>query len=134
MPTAGNNVLYVTAERSRCNKEHDTIVVTTEGEKRTQVPIHHLESVVLFDGSYMTADLMGALAEAGVSVAYFSRTGRFLARVEGMPGGNVLLRRAQHRAADSTERSLALARSFVVGKLVNTRRFLRREAREVADP
>ncbi len=130
MIAEATNVLYVTTERARCSLDGETVVVKVENAVRLRVPIHHLEGVVMFGATYMTPECMGTLAEAGVAVAYLSFSGRFLARVEGLPGGSVTLRRAQHRAADSSERSLAIARAFVIGKLASERAFLRRKARE----
>lgn len=130
MIAEATNVLYVTTERARCSIDGEAIVVRVEDIIRLRIPIHHLEGVVMFGATYMTPDCMGALAEAGVAVAYLSFSGRFLARVEGLPGGSVVLRRAQYRAADLTEHSLTLARAFVIGKLASQRAFLRRQARE----
>lgn len=124
------NVLYVTIERARCSVDGATIVVSVERDTRLRIPIQHLEGVVLFGGTYMTPDCMGALVDAGVSVAYLSYSGEFRARVEGLPGGSVALRRVQFRAADDQERRLATARCFVIGKLAAQRVFLRRQARE----
>ena len=56
--------------------------------------------------------------------------GRFKARLEGSVTGNVLLRQAQHRAADSAAFTLGLARHVVAGKLKNQRQVLLRGARE----
>lgn len=125
-----NNVLYVTIERARCSIDGATIVVKVEEEVRLRIPIQHLEGVVMFGGTYMTPDCMGALADAGVSIAYLSYSGEFRARVEGMPGGSIALRRAQFRAADDPVKRLAIARSFVIGKLAAQRIFLRRQGRE----
>lgn len=57
---------------------------------------------------------MGACAERSVAISFLSEHGRFLARVEGPVSGNVLLRRAQHRAADDPAATAALARSVVI--------------------
>lgn len=133
MIAEATNVLYVTTERARCSIDGETIVVKVESEVRLRVPIHHLEGVVMFGATYMTPECMGSLAQAGVAISYLSFSGRFLARVEGMPGGSVTLRRAQHRAADSVERSLLLARAFVIGKLASQRAFLRRQGRGSID-
>jgi CRISPR-associated protein Cas1 len=67
---------------------------------------------------------MAALAQASIHVAFFSPHGQFLARVEGLPGGNVLLRRAQFRIADDTAKSLEIARAIVAGKIENARQHL----------
>lgn len=109
------------------------MVVKVEGEKKMQVPLLHLSSVVCLGPTYVSPELMAACGEAGIHVAFFSSTGRFLARVEGLPGGNVLLRRQQYRSADAADTSLRLARSLVLGKLTNTRQFLRHARRDAAD-
>jgi CRISP-associated protein Cas1 len=82
-----------------------------ERETRAQVPMLHLAAVACFGQGSVSPELMGAMAEAGIHVAFFSTTGRFLARVEGIPGGNVLLRRQQYRVADDDARSFAIARA-----------------------
>ena len=58
------------------------------------------------------------------------RNGRFRARIEGPVSGNVLLRQAQFEAARDPVRTLDVARSFVAGKLRNSRTVLQRGARE----
>src|SRR3546814_19253489 len=54
-------------------------------------------SVICFGRANMSPVLMGACAERGVTTAFFTENGRFLARVEGPVSGNVLLRREQYR-------------------------------------
>jgi CRISP-associated protein Cas1 len=118
------NTLFVTTEGAWVHKEHETVVVSVNKERRAQVPMLHLAAVACFGRVMVSPELMAALAEAGIHMAFFSATGRFRARVEGMPGGSVVLRRLQHRAADNGDKSLALARSFVIGKIANSRQFV----------
>lgn len=118
------NTLYVTTDGSYLSKESETLVISVERERRNQVPLMAISAVICFGRVMMSPDLMGTLVQRGIHVTFLSGTGKFLARIEGAPHGNVLLRREQHRAADSEERSLRLSRSFIAGKLINTRRFL----------
>lgn len=67
--------------------------------------------------------------EHGVSICFFTDWGRLEARVEGVPQSSMMLRRAQHAAANPS-RIAALARTFVAGKLDNVRWLLARSARE----
>lgn len=127
------NTLFVTADGAYLQKDHETVVVKVEGEKKAQLPLLHLSGVVCFGRVMMSPELMSALVEAGTYVSFFSPTGRFQARVEGMPGGNVLLRRAQYRAADDAEKSLAIARAMVIGKIANTRQFVLHARRDAGD-
>jgi CRISPR/Cas system-associated endonuclease Cas1 len=66
----------------------------------------------------------------------FSRTlgmnGRFLGRFNGEINGNVTLRKQQYRISDDEEKSLEIAKSFIVGKLFNSRWVIERTARDYA--
>lgn len=127
------NTLYVTQDGSRLSKDGDTVVVTREGQKLLQVPYRHLAGVVCLARAWATPELLHALAESQVSVAFFGATGRFLARVEGLPGGGLSLRRAQFRAAEDDGVRLELARSFVIGKVSNQRALVLRARRDAED-
>jgi CRISP-associated protein Cas1 len=126
------NTLFVTADGAFVHKDHATAVVRVDGETKLQVPLMHLASIVCFGRVSISPELMAALTEAGTHVAFFSPTGRFLARVEGVPGGNVLLRRRQYRVADDAAGSLAIARAMVIGKVANARAFLLHARRDAS--
>ncbi|SHF82695.1 CRISPR-associated protein, Cas1 family [Desulfacinum infernum DSM 9756] len=106
------------------------MLVRVDGEKRIQIPVHTLGSIVCFGQVSCSPALMGLCAERHVSLSFMSWTGRFLARVEGPVSGNVLLRREQYRRADSARHSADLARCFLAGKLTNGRTVLRRALRD----
>ncbi len=74
--------------------------------------------------------LMHRCAEDGRSIVLLSANGRFKARLEGPASGNVLLRRAQHLALSDPARRLEITRSFVAGKIRNSRSILLRAARD----
>jgi CRISPR-associated protein Cas1 len=126
------NTLYVATPEAYLRLEGETVCVMVEDQKRLQVPLHHLGGLVLFDAMLSPA-LLGRCAADGRSVVWLDRFGRFRARLEGPVSGNILLRQAQHRAADDARRALALARFSVAGKLRNSRSVLMRGAREAAD-
>lgn len=63
-------------------------------------------------------------------MVWLSEHGKFQARLSGPTTGNVLLRRSQHAALDSTDSTLLLARHIVAAKLQNARSVLMRAARE----
>jgi CRISPR-associated protein Cas1 len=130
--TTALNTLFITADGTRLNKQGECVVVTVHDEKKAEVPLRHLRSVVCLARAWLTPELLESCVEAGIHVAFFGTTGRFLARVEGLPGGNVLLRRQQYRAADDPVRTLALSRALVVGKVANARHFLLHARRDAA--
>jgi CRISP-associated protein Cas1 len=124
------NTLYVTTQGAYLSKDGETVLVSVEHETRLRVPVHTLGSVVCFGQVSCSPPLMGLCAESGVSLAFFTEHGRFLARVEGPVSGNVLLRREQYRRADSEEHSAAIARSVVIAKIANCRTVLLRALRD----
>ena len=128
------NTLYVTLPESRLRLDNDTLRVEVEEETRLRVPLHHLQAVVCFGYVGLSAPLMHRLADDGIALVLLDANGRFKARLEGSVTGNVLLRQAQHRAAENAAVTLGLARHIVAGKLKNQRQVLLRGAREAKEP
>lgn len=127
------NTLYVTTQGAYLAKDGETVAVRVDQETRLRVPIHNLDGVVCFGQVGASPFLLGFCAERGVRVSMLTERGRFLARVEGPVSGNVLLRREQYRRADSGEASAAVARSFLAGKIANSRWVLLRWLRAPTD-
>jgi CRISPR-associated protein Cas1 len=127
------NTLYVMTPRSYLHLENDTLRVDVEHEKKMQVPLHHLGSVICFGYIKLSPALMHRCAEDGISLVLLDDNGRFKARLEGPVSGNVLLRRSQHHQGDGENFSLHLARAMIAGKLRNARQVLLRGARETGD-
>lgn len=124
------NTLYVTTDGSYLRLDNETIRVEVEHETRLRVPLHHLAGIVCFGDVLVSPALIGHCAALGIGICLLDRNGRFRARVEGPVNGNILLRQAQHRAADDAATKLALGRQFVLGKLRNSRLVLQRGARD----
>ena len=124
------NTLYVTTQDTYLRKEGETVVVEKEKQVLLRLPIHTLQCLVTF-GNVMTSPyLLNLCAERGVSVSFMSETGKFLARVTGPVSGNVLLRLSQMRAYEDKSKKGDIARSFVIGKLMNARSVLLRRMRD----
>lgn len=127
------NTLFVTTQGAYLRKDGRAVAVRIEKETRLRVPLHNLDGIVGFGRVSMSPALMGACAEAGVSISFLKENGRFLAAVNGFTAGNVLLRREQYRIADDADRCVNIARSAVSGKIANCRTVLRRAARDCSD-
>jgi CRISPR-associated protein Cas1 len=124
------NTLFVTTQGAYLSKDGEAVVVRVENETRLRVPIHNLESVVCFGQVACSPFLMGFCGKRGVSLAFFSEHGRFLARVHGPTSGNVLLRRQQYRSADDEAATAEIARGVIAAKIVNSRAVLLRSLRD----
>ncbi|WGL18109.1 type I-C CRISPR-associated endonuclease Cas1c [Microbulbifer bruguierae] len=127
------NTLYITRQESYLHKDRETIVIKQGDEKLGQFPALSLGGILCFGRVSVSPFLMGYCAENGISIAFYTEYGRFLARVHGRQTGNVLLRRTQYRWADCSDRSKEIARLFVAAKIANSRSVLLRELRNHGD-
>ncbi|MEP3478559.1 MAG: type I-C CRISPR-associated endonuclease Cas1c [Fuerstiella sp.] len=127
------NTLFVTTQGTYLRKDGQAVAVRIEKETRLRVPLHNLDGIVCFGRVSMSPALMGACADAGVSISFLKEGGRFLAAVNGFTNGNVLLRREQYRTADAINECLAVGQAVVTGKVANCRTVLRRAARDTSD-
>jgi CRISPR-associated protein Cas1 len=127
------NTLFVTTQGTWLSQDGENVVVHLDRETSKKFPIHLFESIVCFGKVNATGPLMGFCGRKGVPISFLSENGRFLARVDGPVRGNVLLRREQYRTADDKDRSLAIAKSVIIGKIGNTRAVLMRSARDNPD-
>ena len=124
------NTLYVTLPDAWLRLDNDNLRIEVERETRLRVPLHHLTAVVCFGHVGLSAPLMHRLADEGITLVLLDANGRFKARLEGAVSGNVLLRQAQFARGADAAFTLDMARSFVAGKIKNTRQVLQRGARE----
>ncbi|OJV55088.1 MAG: subtype I-C CRISPR-associated endonuclease Cas1 [Burkholderiales bacterium 68-10] len=124
------NTLYVTLPDAWLCLDNDTLRVEVERETRLRVPLHHLNAVVCFGHTGLSAPLMHRLADEGIALVLLDGNGRFKARLEGAVSGNVLLRQAQFQRVGDAAFALDMARACVAGKIKNCRQVLQRGARE----
>ncbi len=71
------NTLYVMTPNAYAHLENATIRIDVDHEKRLQVPLHHLSSVVCFGNVMISPALMHRLAEEGKSLVLLNERGRF---------------------------------------------------------
>lgn len=127
------NILFVSTQGIYLHQEGETVVAELNREIKLRLPIHTLSGIVCFGNVLCSPFLLGLCGERGVHVSFLSEHGRFLARVVGPVSGNVLLRREQFRAVDDSAHACSIARSVVIGKILNSRSVLQRRLRDHGD-
>ncbi len=127
------NTLYVTTPESYLARDGENVVIRVNNEDRFRIPIHNLEGIVCFGYPGASPPLMQLCSDNNVGLSFLTPHGKFLARVNGRVRGNVLLRRTQYRRADNPRESLEIAKSFIIGKIVNCRTVLGRGIRDHGD-
>src|SRR5205085_3034745 len=107
-------------------KHQGRLRVTKEKQTLTEVPLIHLEQVIIVDsGVAISSDVVRACSEEGIPIYFLGQRGDAVASLysAGLTG-TVLTRRAQLQAYESAV-GVTLARLFVAGKLENQANLLR---------
>lgn len=124
------NTLYVTSPDTYLSLDGENIVVLKGDIEAMRIPLHNLESIIAFGYTGASPALMGACARKGIGLSFMTQSGKFLARIVGENYGNVTLRKSQYRFSDSDEKSVCIARNFIIGKVFNTHWIIERATRD----
>lgn len=123
------STVYVVEAGSRLEKEHQRLLVTLNDEVILRVPLARVSRVVLVGRAGATTPALHALLEAGIPLAFVSRSGKLLGQLTPPMPGNLPLRRRQYERDADAAFCLRLAAGIVAGKLRNQRTLAARLAR-----
>lgn len=124
------NTLYITSPNRYLSLDGENVVILEKEEEIGRIPLHNLEAIVTLGYTGASPALMGACAQRNIALSFMTANGRFLARVTGEVRGNVTLRKEQYRISEDQERSLSIAKDFIIGKVFNSRWILERACRD----
>lgn len=126
------NTLYITTPETYLSLDGENVVIQKDEHTSTRLPLHNLENIVCFNWQGASPALMGACAERGIGLAFLTPSGRFQGRVQGPVRGNVLLRKRQYLLSEDEAQRVPIARSFLIGKIYNSRKVIERALRDHA--
>ncbi|MGN0601838.1 MAG: type I-C CRISPR-associated endonuclease Cas1c [Oscillospiraceae bacterium] len=124
------NTLYITNEKSYLSLDGENVVVEAEGRVLGRIPLHTIDSIIVFSYIGASPALMGKCAEMNKSLVFLKPNGRFLAKITGKSYGNILLRREQYRICDDKQRSLSISKNIISAKIVNSNAVVSRALRD----
>lgn len=127
------NILYVTTPDAYLSKDGQNVVISVNQKEIFRIPAINIEGIVTFGYMGASPGLMRLCVENGISLAFLSRSGRFIGRLQGPVKGNVLLRKRQYLASDNIDESMHLSRIMIAGKIQNYRNVLRRFIRDYGE-
>lgn len=105
-------------------------VILPDRPGRHLVPLHRVESMVLWHGVDISSDGLRWCLDSGIHVTWITQTGKLHASLTGHEPGRPELRLAQARAHDNLDHRFELAKAMIAGKLQNYRQLLLRAARD----
>jgi CRISPR-associated protein Cas1 len=118
--------LYVGEQGAHVGLRGDTLEIRVQGKPVASMRRMEVSQVNVVGNVQVSAQAIRDLAGRNVPICHFSYGGWFSAITSGMVHKNVELRRRQFAVAEDPDRCLQLAKSFVEGKIRNTRTLLRR--------
>lgn len=71
------NTLHIMTPNAYAHLENDTLRIDVERQKKLQVPLHHLDSVVCFCNVMISLALMHRCVDDGISLGLLNGNGRF---------------------------------------------------------
>lgn len=122
--------LYVLEQGAMVHRHRERLVVRLQQARLTEIPLVHVDQVVLFGGTHLTTSVASLLLDRDIPVALCSMTGRLRGFLQ--PGYDrwVAVRCEQVRRSDDPQFCLPFAQQVVAAKLRNCRSYLRRIDRE----
>lgn len=123
--------VYVQGQGFSVGLKGDVLEIRDKGKAISESRLIETSQVNLFGNVQLSAQALRELASREITVMHLSYGGWLSAVTTPPPHKNIELRQRQFRIATDEELCLKLARSFVSGKIRNSRTLLRRNAREV---
>ena len=127
-------ILYISEPGSYLKKSGNRIVIEKDRSVTGEIQIEKLEAVIIFSGVQISSPLITFLLEKGIPMTWLSSNGSFYGRLEPTSHINIERQRNQFRAAEDKDFALALAKSFIMGKVRNSGVLLRRYNRTAGHP
>lgn len=124
------NTLYINSKNRYLSLDGENVVILEGQEEIKRIPLHNIQDIVTFGYTGASPALMGACAQRNIAISFYSGNGRFLARVVGEVNGNVSLRKMQYRISEDEQKSIQIARNFILGKVYNAKWVLERACRD----
>lgn len=132
LDTAPMRTLYLLRPHGTAALDGEQLVVRSDEEELDRMALPLLDQILVLGKMQLTTQLVRACLRRGIPIAYLTRHGQCLGRLQPMEGG--FRHRGRRQAELSESRRLEAARCLVVGKIANSRvvlqRFTRRGGRE----
>jgi len=127
-------VLYLIEQGSRLHKDGELFTVTKDDEVLQKIHAIEVEQVIVLGNVSLTTPVIDYLLQQGIDCVFCNKYGKFHGRLISTETRLGLLRLRQAEAIIDGDKKLAIAKSFVSGKLQNYRTILLRYRRELEIP
>ena len=126
-------ILYITQQGAALHKSGNQVIVKKGREVLQEIPIVHLDEVVIFGNGHITTPTIGYLLNKNVPVSFLSSRGKYKGKLQPCYAKDTLIRKQQYAVAAEPSECLELAKCFVRGKITNAIRFSQRQRTQNAE-
>lgn len=116
--------LYINQEDAFIGKVDERLQVKNRDKKLLDVPLIHLEGVVILGRATISPAALAELLQRKIPLTFLTNTGQFLGTIEPELTKNIFVRSAQWKAAGETPQAIHVVRGFIRGKLKNYQNLL----------
>ena len=124
------SALYIQEQGAVVSKQGERIIVSSNGEKRIDIPIIKIDNLALRGNVHVTTPALHLLMRNGVDVSYISYSGKYLGGVMADSSKNIFLRYEQFKIFNDVEVRLEFAKQIVRNKIDNQIAIIRRYRRK----
>jgi CRISPR-associated protein Cas1 len=117
--------LYIKEQGAQLRRTGERLVVTREKEVLQDIPILHVDQVVVMGNVQLTTPAVALLLQRDVDVVFLSSRGKYRGRLVTTGSRFAELRHAQLRMLSDEQMALTTAKAVVEGKLNNQATLLR---------
>ncbi len=125
--------LYVQKQGAYITKSGEELVIKYKNEILSKARIMEISNISIFGNVQITTQAIQELLKREIRVCYFSYGSWFYGITLGMEHKNVNLRINQYKIFNDIEKSIAISKNIVAGKIKNSRTLLRRNAKKDVD-
>ena len=125
-------ILYITQQGAMLHKSGNQIIVKKDDDVLQEIPIVHLDEVVIFGNGHITTPTMGYLLGKNIPVSFLSSQGKYKGKLQPPYAKDTRIRQGQYAVASDPPQCLEFAKCFVRGKITNAVRFCQRQRAENA--
>lgn len=126
--------VYVREQGAVVRRQGERVIVTREKKQLLDLPLLHVDQLVLFGNVQLTSQAVAMLLQAEVDVVFLSQYGKFRGRLVHTGSKFAKLRHAQLKKMSDPAVSLEIARQVVAGKLHNQAAVLEQKMADSASP
>ena len=117
------NTLYITDENAYLSLDGETVLITKGDGNKVNIPLINIENIVTFSYKGMSPALMGKCVEYNKNISMYTPNGKHICNVCSTTNGNVFLRTAQYKIAES-DTGLQYVKNMIIGKAHNQKYLL----------